>query len=365
MELEENKILITFNLVPKVEIKGNIKKKYFVEFIDSDTNTTIHTDTISNNMWTQSNRRWLTNWVIKINGNVEHVFNLKNKKVKISFESKSVGDTLAWMPQVVEFQKRYKCNVIVSSFHNEFFQGLDVYKNVEFISPGVEYDCYAHYGLGWFRTNEQWDEGSYHLNKPNTIPMIQATTDMLGLPYKEINYGINFKFKKRPLKEKYICIGPRSTAALKEWPYHYWEWLAKMLNEIGYKVVNISYEGFNQKNIINKEKLNWEDTYNYLYHAELFIGLGSGLSWFNWAMEKHTLMINNFIPYGYEMTQNLTKIEDHSVCNNCWVDKRVLFDKSNWDWCPRHQGTMSQHICHKAIKPEIVLKKIQYLLKFK
>ena len=75
MELEENKILITFNLVPKVEIKGSIKKEYFVEFIDSDTNTTIHIDTISNNMWTQSNRRWLTNWVIKINGNIEHVFN--------------------------------------------------------------------------------------------------------------------------------------------------------------------------------------------------------------------------------------------------------------------------------------------------
>ena len=28
-------------------------------------------------------------------------------------------------------------------------------------------------------------------------------------------------------------------------------------------------------------------------------------------------MINNFIPYGYEFTNYLTKVENHSVCNNC------------------------------------------------
>ena len=361
----ENEILISFDLTPKVEVKGDIEAKYFIELIDGDTNQVIHSSTIENNMWTQGNRRWYTNWVVKVNGKVKHEFDLTNKKVKISFESKSIGDTLAWVSQVVEFQKRYNCKLYVSTFHNEWFEGLDTYKNIHFISPGVGDDFYAHYALGWFKTNEQWDEDNYHLNQPNTIPLIQTATDMLGLPYKEINHGVNFNSKKRPIKEKYICIGPRSTAGLKEWPHHYWEFLAKDLNELGYKVVNVSYEGFNQKHIINKEKLNWEDTYNYLYHAELFIGLGSGLSWFNWAMGKHTLMINNFIPYGYEMTHNTTKIEDHSVCNNCWVDKRFMFDKGNWDWCPRHQGTMSQHICHKSIKPETVLKKIQYLLKFK
>ncbi len=361
----KNKILISFNLTPKVEIQGEKENNYKIEFIDSDTNQVIHTDNIKNNMWAQVNRRWYTNWVIKVNNKVEHIFNLTGKKVKISFESKSIGDTLAWTPQIVEFQKRYKCEVYVSTFHNEWFNNLKEYKNLNFISPGVSGEFYAYYSLGWFKTDSKWDEGNYHLNKPNTIPLIQTATDILGLPYKEINYGINFTPGKRPIKEKYICIGPRATAGIKEWPYHYWEFLAKDLVQLGYKVVNLSYEGFNHQNIINKEKLNWEDTYNYLYHTELFIGLGSGLSWFNWAMNKRTLMINNFIPYGYEMTRNLTKIEDHSVCNNCWVDKRYQFDKGNWDWCPRHQDTISQHICHKAIKPKVVLKKIQYLLKFK
>lgn len=361
----ENKILISFDPTPKVEIKGSVEKKYFVELLDKDTNKVIHSTNLKNNMWTQANRRWYTNWVVRVNGKIEHEFDLTDKKVKISFESKSIGDTLAWAPQVVEFQKRYNCKLYVSTFHNEWFQNLPEYSNIKFLPPGLGGDFYAHYALGWFKTNEQWDEGSYHLNQPNTIPLIQAATDMLGLPYKEINHGVDFKPGKRPIMQDYICIGPKSTAGLKEWPYHYWEHLAKLLNEKGFKVINISYEGFNQKGIINKEKLNWEDTYNYLHHASLFIGLGSGLSWFNWAMNKHTLMINNFIPYGYEMTHNLTKIEDYSVCNNCWVDKRFMFDRGKWDWCPRHQNTISQHICHKAIKPEVVFKKIQYLLKFK
>lgn len=386
MEIEENKILISFNLTPKVEIKGSIKKEYFVEFIDQDTNKVIHSSSIQNGMWTSCNRRWYTNWLIKVNGKIAHKFNLKNKKVRISLESKAVGDTLAWLPQILEFQKRYKCNLTVSTFHNSWFENHPPYGLINFVPPGyIENDFirlpwylnsngnqssqqdkfYAHFSLGWFKTNEKWDEGQYHLNQPNTIPLIQSASDMLGLPFKEITYGLSSPILKRPFKEKYICIGPRATAELKEWPYHYWPILAEGLVKKGYKVVSISHEGFNQKNIVDKKGMKWEDTINHLRHAELFIGLGSGLSWVNWTLGKPTVMINNFVPNGFDFTQNNTKIEDHSVCNNCWADKRFMFDKGKWDWCPRHQGTMSQHICHKAIKPETVLKKVLYLLKFK
>ena len=104
----ENKVIVSFDLIPKVEIEGPIKKDYLIELLDKDTNEIIHSSTIQNNMWTSANRRWYTNWVVKVNGEIKHEFNLTDKKVKISFESKSIGDTLAWIPQVVEFQKRYK-----------------------------------------------------------------------------------------------------------------------------------------------------------------------------------------------------------------------------------------------------------------
>lgn len=361
----KNKIEISFNYEPKVEIKGKESKEYLIEFINSKTNVIEHSTTIKNNMWAKCNKRWYIPWDIKVNGNIVYKWDIKNQNIKINLDSRSIGDTLAWVPQAVEFAKKYECNVTLSTFHNHFFQNIPEYKNITFINPEEHGEYYACYKLGWFMANEKWDEGNYHPTSPNTIPLIQSATDILGLPYKEINYGVNIKPKKRPIKDKYICIAPHSTAALKEWPYYYWEELALMLNKKGYKVVDISYEDRNKNNIINMPKLNWTDTFNYLYHAEYFIGLGSGISWFNWAMNKPTLMINNFLPYGYEFTRGLTKVEDYSVCNNCWVDPRVQFDKGNWDWCPRHPNTNSQHICHKNIKPNKVYKVISKLLEFK
>jgi autotransporter strand-loop-strand O-heptosyltransferase len=207
--------------------------------------------------------------------------------------------------KIIEFKNKFKCNVTVSSFHNEWFENSKDYKDILFVKPDTPTPAYAHYRVGWFKTDNKWDVGNKNPIQANTLPLIQTATDILGLPYKEVNYGINFTPKSRPLKEKYICIGPRSTSGLKEWPHSSWRDLAKRLYKGGYKVVNISYEGFEGPNIINKKGLNWEDTWNYLYHAELFIGLGSGISWANWALGKHTVMVNNFIPFGYEFTQNL------------------------------------------------------------
>lgn len=363
---QREQILISFNNGPKVEILGSRYKKYKVEFIDSSTNELVHSTSLTNNMWTQCSRKWNIPWIIKINNKVHHTFDLTNKKVKVNIISASLGDTLAWMPQVLEFAKYYKCKVTVSTHKNELFEGIKAYKDITFVPPGSTGEFYACYNISWFKNDTQdWDQGSNHPTKPNTIPLIQAATDILSIPYKEINYGINITPGERPLPDRYICIGPRATAALKEWPHNYWEELAKMLKEIGYKVVNISYEGFSLPNIIDRKGLNWKDTYNYLYHADLFIGLGSGLSWFNWAMNKKTVMVNNFIPYGYEMTHNTIKVEDYSVCNNCWVNPKHIFDAGDWNWCPENKDTPLQHICHKAIKPEIVFKKVQQILKFK
>ena len=57
---------------------------------------------------------------------------LKNKIVKISFDTKSIGDTLAYLPQVLEFQKKHKCAVVVSTFYNDWFKLLPVYQNFNY-----------------------------------------------------------------------------------------------------------------------------------------------------------------------------------------------------------------------------------------
>ena len=361
--LPPNTTEISFVNGPKVEVKGSKYEKYKVEFIDSRTDKIIHSATITNNMWTKCSKSYFIPWVIKINDKVVHKLDLKDKIVKVSLESKSIGDTLAWTPQILEFAKTQQCKIAISTFHNEWFRGLEEYKNVTFTNPGEAFNAYAHYKIGWFRSEDgDWKNFDDHPNQVNTIPLIKTATDILDLPYKIKNTGLNFSPKKRPIKDKYICIGPQSTAGLKEWPHQNWRKLAKILHSKGYKVVSLSLNGFKGTNIIDKSKLPWDELFNYLHHCELFIGLGSGLSWINWALGKHTLMINNFVPYGYDIPNNITKVENLKVCNGCWVNKDYVFDAGDWDWCPVFKGTKKQHICQKSITVEQVFNEIEKFL---
>lgn len=362
--LPPNKIEISFIDGPKVEVIGSNFKNYKVEFIDSRTDKLIHSSTISNNMWTKCNKSYYIPWIIKVDGKVVHKLDLKNKNVVISIDSKSIGDTLAWVPQILEFVKRHKCKITISTFFNKWFEGLKEYKDVTFIKPGTKFNAYAYYKIGWFKSKEgDWKNFDNHPTQVNTIPLIQAATDILGLPYIVKTPLINFTPLKRPIKGKYICIGPQSTAGLKEWPHQNWRKLAKLLHSKGYKIVSLSLNGFKGTNIINKSNLPWDELFNYLHHADLFIGLGSGLSWINWTLNKHTVMINNFVPYGYDIPNNLTKIENYKVCNGCWVNKDYVFDAGDWDWCPVYKGTKKQHICQKSLTVEQVFSKVDKLLK--
>ena len=353
---DTNKIHINYIGTPKVEILGNVSKSYKVEFINGDTDEVIYEDTITNNMWTVCSKEYYIPWVIKVNGQEIDRLKIENQRILISLESKSIGDTIGWSPYVVEFAKKHKCKVVLSTFHNEWFEGLEAYKDIEFIKPGVGTACVAHYKIGWFKNEKgEWDKGNKNPRQCNTIPMQATATDILGLEFTELNHGVNFTPGKRPLKEKYVCIAPRSTAGCKEWPYSNWFILAKLLNNLGYKVVNVSYEGFKGAGIIDRPGLSWKDTYNYLHHAEAFIGLSSGISWFNWASGNHSIMISGFSEKDHEFTTNVTRISSDS-CPPCWNNKNFMFDSGDWDWCPIWKGTDKQHICQKSISPNQVFK---------
>jgi autotransporter strand-loop-strand O-heptosyltransferase len=362
---DTNTIKVSYIGAPKVEILGNVPKSYKIEFINRKTNEIIHQDNITNNMWTVCNKEYFIPWLIKVNGKEVSRLDIENQKVLLSLESKSIGDTLGWSPYAIEFAKKHNCKVILSTFHNEWFEGLEAYKDIEFSKPGVGVGCAAHYKIGWFKDgDDKWNVGSHNPRQCNTIPMQATATDILGLDFKETNYGVNFKPKKRPIKEKYICIAPRSTAGCKEWPYSNWFILAKLLNNLGYKVINISYEGFKGAGIIDRPNLPWDETYNYLHHAEAFIGLSSGISWFNWAMDKHSFMISGFSEKDHEFTNNVTRISS-DACFPCWNNPNFMFDAGDWNWCPIHKGTEKQHICQKTISPNQVFKLVKNRLNSK
>ena len=349
---DTNSINVSYFEGPKVEILGDYESSYFVEFIDSKTNKIVYTEKITNNMWCVCSRKYYTDWIIKVNGKIVNEFNLKNKKVLISFESKSIGDTLAWAPYVVDFAKKHDCNVVLSTFHNNWFKNVKEYSNIEFITPGQSVVCDTIYRIGWFRSdNNRWDKFDSYPNPLNSQPLQKTSSDILGLDFVERNYGINFKPKNRPYQNKYIVIAPESTAGCKEWSYDSWKILVKMLKEDGHEVVCLTHKPYSIDGAKCIHGKTLEDSFNIIYHAEYLIGLSSGLAWINWSLGKHTVMISGFTPKDHEFQTNITRIQNEHACNSCWSNINFIFDSGDWDWCPIWKGTDKQHICAKSISP--------------
>jgi autotransporter strand-loop-strand O-heptosyltransferase len=357
--LKKNEIILTYLDGPRVEVLGDEKKEYFVEFIDGTDGRIVHSQTISNNMWVASSKKYFIPWIIKINGEIYDELNLEGKTVMISLESKALGDTISWAPYAVEFQKKHNCKLLLSTFRNNFFEGLDSYKNITFIKPGESHNCHAIYRIGWFKKDGRWEDKDRNPNQPNLVPLQQAATDILGLEFKELNHGLTFEKKEKPIKGKYVVFAPNATAGCKEWDYNHWVTLSKMIKELGYEVFTLTQKPFYIDGVTNLWEESLDEVANYLYHASAYIGLGSGLSWFNWALGNYTYMINGFARPDHEFTTNIIKIYNDNTCVFCWNDEVFVFDPGDWDWCPVYKGTKKQHVCQRSITPLQVFQKLK------
>jgi len=343
-----------------IELTTDITNPFKVEVYDEKENLVYNTE-LSSGMYSKLSRKYYTKWKTKLLVNdvtFEHEFNLENGRVFIVFESSSLGDTLAWMPYCEEFRKKHNCHVVVSSFMNSMFE--DQYPEIEFVGRGVVVpNINALYRFGWFYDKDKEPQ------EPNTIPLQKAATNILGLDFTEIRPKLSFKPGTRPIEEKYVTIGMSTTSGCKEWSHpNGWQTLINYLNDIGYKVAVIQKESFSGIENV----LDWtgdkplQERMRQIYHSEFYIGLGSGLSWLAWAVNKHVVMISNFSEDGHEFTDNTTRITNPLVCNGCWNNPNFKFDKGDWYWCPVHKGTDRQFECHKSITPEMVINQIQHLL---
>ena len=341
---------------PYFEIKGNTGEKYKVQFLDEQ--GIIHyEDTVGCNMWIRLNRKYYTKWTVRVYNNSKLIYtntlNLEGQRVLIGLDSKSLGDTLAWFPYVDEFREKHKCKVIVSSFHNYFFKNK--HPELEFIEPGdVVHNLIAKYDIGWYYNSDMEPA------LPNTIPLQQTATSILGLEYREVLPTIDFTPRERPYKQKYVTIATASTAGLKYWTREGWEAVIQHLKGKGYKVIHISKE-LTDLDVEQLADTSMENTMNALHHSEFFIGLSSGLSWLAWALRKKTVMISNFTAADHEFQTDCIRITNTSVCHGCWNDPQFTFDRGDWNWCPKHKGTERHFECHTSITPYMVIDKIKDL----
>jgi autotransporter strand-loop-strand O-heptosyltransferase len=343
-----------FNL----NLKTSTDDEYIVEIYDGE--KLLYKTNLKNNMYCKLFKKYFINLKYKIlkQGEVieEKKINLKDKRILISFESSSLGDTIAWIPYCDEFRKQHKCEVFVSTFYNFLFDKK--YDELNFIKPGDIVDNIdAKFKIGWF-----YDSNMEPI-LPSTLPLQQTITNILGMKYKEIKPMINFTSGVKPYEEKYITIATNSTAGCKLWNHPTgWETLIKHLKSKGYRVINVSKDGDPYD---GAEKLiddSLENTMNVIFHSEFFIGLSSGLSWLSWALNKKVVMISNFTLPDHEFQTNCIRIVNDKVCNGCWNNPNFKFNRGDWYWCPIWKNTPRHFECHKSITPEMVIEQIKDLL---
>jgi autotransporter strand-loop-strand O-heptosyltransferase len=343
---------------PFLEITGESDNEYEIKFFD-EYNVCHYHNKLKSNHWIKLNRGYFTKWNTKVweNGTLiyDETLNYKGKKVFISFDSKSLGDNISWIPYTLEFKKVHECDVVVCTHWNHLFR--EVYPELEFVEPGnAVHNIHGQYSIGWFYDPKKEPA------MPNTVPLQQAATNILGLEYKEIQPRISYQIGERPYEEKYITIATNSTSGCKFWTREGWQELINHLYSLGYKVINVSKENNPFDNCEKIKDTAMDYTMNVIHHSEFFIGLSSGLSWLSWAMGKQVVMISNFTEPDHEFTSNCIRITNPKVCNGCWNSPIYKFDKGDWDWCPVHKGTKRQFECHTSITAKMVVDQIKHIL---
>ncbi len=355
---------------PYVEIKEDGDNLYNVQFINKKDNKVEFEINLKSNYWARCSKKYFIDWLIRIKGidndyYYEHHLNLENQRVLICFESKSLGDNLAWIPYVEKFRQKHKCNVICSTFNNDLFE--NEYPEIEFVSPGSTVNnIYSLYRLGVFYTNKKIDLDR-HLIDPKSEPLMKVGSDILGLDYEELRT----KLPKLGLKkEKRVCIAVHSTAQCKYWNNPTgWQELVDYLKESGYEVRLLSREedGYmgnkNPKGVIQQPKGTLKELIKVLQESEMFIGISSGLSWLSWASGTPTVIISGFTDEDLEPTKGTIRVINKNVCNSCWSTHE--FDPGDWNWCPIHKGSKRQFECSKTITSGDVIKKIENLIQKK
>jgi autotransporter strand-loop-strand O-heptosyltransferase len=350
---------------PYFEVQGTTENKLKIKFYDGDFLS--YQNELSINSWVRLNKEYFIPWKTTVEENGEIIYdetlNLKDKRVYISFGSKSLGDTMAWIPYCEVFRKKHDCKLIVSTFLNSLFK--DQYPNIEFVEPGdLVPNIHAQYRLGWFYTDEGTFDTNKHPNDFKTIPLQKTATDILGLDYVEIRPEL--KLPNKPKKKK-VGIGFHSTAQAKYWNNsNGWQPVIDYLNNLGYECMIYSKEGDGYmgnnypKGVTIYKGGNLQDVIDDLSQCEFFIGLGSGLSWLAWACKLPVVLISGFSERWAEINLDTYRVINESVCHGCFNKERL--DAGDWNWCPLHKNTNRMFECTKQITSEMVIKEINKIM---
>jgi len=367
---EELEVVSHFVGSPFIEIKNCPRNKvYTVSFFAGDSTEPDYTCELKKNMWARPSKKYFIEWRIEISDSAtkdvvwSHKFDCSGKKVYISLDSSSLGDTLAWFPYAEEFRKKHGCKVIVSTFLNHLF--IENYPDLEFVSPGTPvHGIYAMFNLGWFYKNS--DEIDLDRSKIDfrKVPLQKAASEILGLDFNEVKPKI---FSQKTIKRKRVGLGIHSTSQAKYWNNpEGWQDVTNFLISEGYEVVIYSKEengymgNYFPEGALVKSPGSLSDLMADMCECEFFIGIGSGLSWLAWSIDLPVILISGFSDAYSEMETGVIRIINKKGCYGCFNSHKL--DAGDWNWCPINKGTDRMFECTKNITSLSVIESIKKLI---
>ena len=306
-------------------------------------------------------------WNESINPEVKNITKVEiEERTLVEIVSDALGDTIGAMSIIEKWRLETGKKVTVLCKFTDLFRGsypnITIYKksdtNVRFVpEKGI-----------WYINNIP------HTEKINTtykfeIPLLEGYAQDFGINSDGVELKVDLFKKERPIKSKYVCIAVQSTTQAKYWNHPgAWDELCRMLRKKDLTPVCIDRDFsfgiqgyFNEapSKAVKKNGLSLEDTINYLYHCEMFIGLSSGLSWLAQGLKKPTVIISNVTSKDHEHIDERTlRIYEESVCHGCF--HKYPFNSGDWLWCPVYRNDEARRfICTKAITPESVMKQIE------
>ncbi len=374
-------IRFDFNYGARVFIPETSQYTYRIQFFDGISGNMVYNDIHSAGDGAIAGNKYYIPYAIKIfrvetNELIfQHVLNLKNRNVVIYIPSPCIGDTIAWFAPIEDFRKKHDCNVFVY-FQNQSMIELfrDEYQNIRFVSKD---DLNQIMPYATYRIGVQLDGGTvFSPIDYRQVNLIQVASNALGMDsnieYKPIiSYD---RTKERIIKEPYVCIATHGSGMCKEWlnPFG-WEEVIDFLKNNGYRVLCIDRDKFNGQGMLySKMPYNADDfTGNkplkerseLISNCDFFIGIGSGLSWLAWALNKPVVLISGFsMPFAEFYTPY--RIINYQVCHGCYNDVRHKFKINEYLWCPRHFGKPQQYECSRGISSKMVIDKIKTIPEF-
>lgn len=350
---EDDDFVVHFVDGPFLEIPGISRRQYDVSFIDKRNQENVYGIRLQTGNWARASHKYFRPWIVTahLDGKemLRHELDLTGKNVIVSFGSKALGDTIAWMPYLEEFRKK---NNIATMYCSGWWQEIFDYPNIKFVKPGTALPgIYASYSVGCFDNQPDMNPINWR-----EVPLQKVAADILGLEFEPIRA----KLKVPPYKnrgKKYVCFSEFSTMRGKLWNRPgAWQEIINYLNGLGYECISVAAERTGLQNVKIHAGQPIQKTIADIAGCDFYIGLNHGPAWIAYALNKPTIMITG-MSEPWNDFPNDYRIAVDSCRPGCFNDPSLPINR-DWEWCPRNKD----YVCTRDITEGMVINAIDKIV---